>query len=40
VAKIVVIRAETMPIKSEVLPPYINRTISSRPRRPSAPRKN
>ena len=27
-------------MKSEVRPPYISRTISSRPRRPSAPRKN
>ena len=34
------ISAETKPMKSEVRPPYISRTISSRPRRPSAPRKN
>ena len=27
-------------MKSEVRPPYISRTISSRPRPPSAPRKN
>ena len=27
-------------MNSEVRPPYISRTISSRPRRPSAPRKN
>ena len=29
-----------MPMSSEVRPPYISRTISSRPSRPSAPRKN
>ena len=40
VARIVVISAEARPMKSEVRPPYISRTISSRPRRPSAPRKN
>ena len=36
----VVMIAATTPMKSEVRPPYISRTISSRPRRPSAPRKN
>ena len=34
------ISAATTPMKSEVRPPYISRTISSRPSRPSAPRKN
>ena len=33
-------KAEAKPIISEVRPPYISRTISSRPRPPSAPRKN
>ena len=32
--------AALIPISSEVRPPYISRTISSRPSRPSAPRKN
>ena len=36
----VAISAAVMPISSEVRPPYISRTISSRPRRLSAPRKN
>jgi hypothetical protein len=31
---------ETMPMNSEIRPPYISRTISSRPSRLSAPRKN
>ena len=36
----VVMIAEPNPTSSEVRPPYISRTISSRPRRLSAPRKN
>src|SRR5215203_466770 len=39
-ARIVASRAALSPISSEVRPPYISRTISSRPRRLSAPRKN
>ena len=34
------ISAAAKPISSEVRPAYMRRTISSRPRRPSAPRKN
>ena len=40
IASRVVISAAAKPMSSEVRPPYISRTISSRPRRPSAPRKN